>query len=227
MSDKWVDWQVSCWTSELILLLCRTGGLSDRWVVGQVGCRTSGWSDKWVIGQVGCWTSTCRVVYGVCRVICRMSSRICCMWSPSQLNFSEKMPVTLFWAKWGLAQSQETIRGTNCLKQICQKKYLCPALPFLWVKDPQMFVFLKFDENFNHWFLSLKWNSSFLFIILRNSHVREKSGSRKKAQNRAQEGPDTRKWRNFDRNFDHWHVLFCLKWKISLLYIILWKPRVQ
>ena len=32
---------------------CRTSGLSDKWVVGQVGCRTSGLSDKWVVGQVG------------------------------------------------------------------------------------------------------------------------------------------------------------------------------
>ena len=57
--------------------------------------------------------------------------------------------------------------------------------------------FLKFDENFNHWFLSLKWNSSFLFIILRNSHVLEKSGSRKKAQNRARYSKMTEFWQKF------------------------------
>ena len=84
---------MSCWTSELILLLCRTGGLSDRWVVGQVGCRTGGLSDKWVVGQVVGRTSglsdkwvvgqvhvelymayvesyaVCRVVFVVCGVL--------------------------------------------------------------------------------------------------------------------------------------------------------------
>ena len=41
----------------MIFEVVRQVGLSDKWVVGQVGCQTSGMSDKWDVRQVGCQTS--------------------------------------------------------------------------------------------------------------------------------------------------------------------------
>ena len=59
---------------------CRTSGLSDKWVVGQVGCRTSGLSDKWVVGQVSVGRMGLHLHEAICRT-CGLSEHIVTFYS--------------------------------------------------------------------------------------------------------------------------------------------------
>ena len=117
---------------------CRTGGLSDKWLVGQVGYRTSGLLDKYMSSCI--WHMLSHMPYVESYLLYVESFPI---------KFFRKNACNSFLGKMGTCTKSGDNKGYKLFETNLSEKISLPSFALSLGQGSTNVFFLKFDENFN------------------------------------------------------------------------------